>query len=269
MRIPGARRYRTAVLLLAGGSALTACGAGTGSTSATIGQVDSHTVGLLSAVGSAVRAQRTSRISLTESFAVNGTSFTVGGTGAYNYRAGQGQLALTTMGKTTTLVITKDAFYAMPPAGAPGSASTPWISIPTSAVLSQQGQSQLSATDPTQSFDEFAALSGVHVVDTEEVRGVQTTHYAGAADPHKSLTTLAPALRSQVETAFKGVTAVPVDIWLDAQGLPRRYRSMFTTTVQGKSLTVATTYELFDFGTPVTVTIPPTSQVTRRTSLTG
>jgi hypothetical protein len=63
-----------------------------------------------------------------------------------------------------------------------------------------------------------------------------------------------------------GNQPIGVDVWLDDQGLPRRMSESFSFD---KTMTMRLTMDLYDFGAPVQVTPPPTSQVVDVTSLMG
>ena len=263
----GRRHARGIIGVLALAAAASACGGG-GSSQATIRPVGPTTISQLAAAGAAVRAQRSASFSLTEHLSLAGRSEDIGGTGGFDYTSGDGTVQISVAGQQVSTVITPTLIYEMLPAAGRGGSATPWISVPVSAVLSTAGQSQLAAGDPSQALNQLSSLTNVTAVGSDTIRGVHTTHYTATADPSKSLANLAPSLRATVQSAIGGIATVPVDIWLDDQGLPRRFRSTITTTTQGTSVTATSTYELFDYGKPVTVTVPPAGQVTARTSLT-
>ena len=88
--------------------------------------------------------------------------------------------------------------------------------------------------DPAQVLSSLPKGSTVTTVGPDTQRGAATTHY-----------------RVQL-------TGTPgsADIWLDEQGRVRKLAS----SASGQ-LPISFTYEFYDFGTPVTVTIPPADQV--------
>lgn len=107
---------------------------------------------------------------------------------------------------------------------------------------------------------------------SEVIRGVQTTRYTGSLDIRKLLSSqLSPAEAAQLDAAIPFIDAfrIPYDIWIGADGLPRRMSTMLDfgglgapTTAGAPSPGLVTSYELFDYGAPGEIVIPPSSQVT-------
>lgn len=79
--------------------------------------------------------------------------------------------------------------------------------------------------------------SKVDKLGSEQIRGVETTHYQGHLEKTK-LETESPV----------------VDVWIDGQGLPRRIRA-------DRGSDFAEVVELFDFGVPVEVEAPTANEV--------
>jgi len=92
--------------------------------------------------------------------------------------------------------------------------------------------------------DLIKASTKVDKVDSEEIRGVSTTHYRAHLDGTK--------------LGLKDNAEVPdaVDAWIDEQGLPRRVRVPY-----GRDNEVAEVVDLFDFGVPVDVEAPPANEI--------
>jgi hypothetical protein len=105
------------------------------------------------------------------------------------------------------------------------------------------------------------------VVGSEEVRGVPTTHYRATVRLSDALAEVPAAHRRQVEAAFEqlGDAEVPVDVWVDGDGLPRRIRmdmgAELGPMVGGKG-PATMTLDLFGYGEPVEIHVPPADQVT-------
>ena len=85
-------------------------------------------------------------------------------------------------------------------------------------------------------------------------------------------TTSAKTARVSMD-AHQGGSQIPADVWIDAQGRVRRMRlslklpsSPSSTTAAG---TMTQTIEYYDFGVPVTATVPPVSEVTDTSDLIG
>jgi hypothetical protein len=122
----------------------------------------------------------------------------------------------------------------------PQNPSKPWIEFET-------GRSLSGAFSPVVGGDPTAVLKGlgatatdVHRLGTEQVRGVTTTHYS-------------------VKVTLAGQSAV-FGVWIGRDGLLRRLQSTFVSDRSGTSVPVTTTTEFFDFGSPVSITVPPADQ---------
>lgn len=121
----------------------------------------------------------------------------------------------------------------------------------------------------SQSADQSAALlqalSGKpEAVGTEEVRGVKTTHYKATIDYTKRVPDASPELKdtiAQLATLMRKTgmsTKLPVEAWIDDQGLLRK-ESIVQELPDGAGKTT-TSFELFDYDEPVTVDVPAADQ---------
>ncbi len=116
----------------------------------------------------------------------------------------------------------------------------------------------------------------VTTVGTEEVRGVPTRHVTVDLDVAKALDQVDPARRTQLEdrldrlgVSLADLAPVPAEAWIDDDGYVRRFSVSFDLAELSKvhpdadaSGVVTQTIELYDFDEPVTVTVPPASEVT-------
>ena len=100
----------------------------------------------------------------------------------------------------------------------------------------------LNAADPAQLLQYLRSTSKVEKRGTATVRGVQTTHYVARIQPKQLKKT------------------VPVDVWVDGQGLVRRLR---VATQQ-----VTATVDLFDFG-DVSIDVPSKSDTVDLSNMLG
>jgi hypothetical protein len=100
----------------------------------------------------------------------------------------------------------------------------------------------LGAADPAQLLQYLRSTSKVEKRGTATVRGVQTTHYVARIQP------------KQLKKA------VPVDVWVDSQGLVRRLR---VATPQ-----VTASVDLFDFA-DVSIDVPPNSDTVDLSNMLG
>ena len=150
----------------------------------------------------------------------------------------------------------------------------PWVKIDVKAVTgvdpSALGQGQ--ANDPTQGLAFLRGVSGpVREVGHERVRGDDTTHYAVTVDLERAVAQAPADQRAALQTLIDqvGVATLPVDVWIDGDNRVRREHLAYdlskmhlpnqTTAPTGA---IDATIELYDFGVPVVVNVPPPDQVT-------
>ena len=158
--------------------------------------------------------------------------------------------------------------------------TTPWLSLTMSDVpATAEGRlpglfGQLAgAGSPAAYFMQLRAMDGTVVENgTGDVRGVATTRYRGTLDLAKLLGHSLPATDASrdVMMPFFEALKLPYEVWVDAEGLPRR----LTATLDFRSFAPAGavaaepapaltfTYDLFDFGAPTAIALPVDSAVT-------
>jgi hypothetical protein len=161
----------------------------------------------------------------------------------------------------TTYYMTADAFGTAIPG-----LDADWIRIDLEALAGQTGVdlSQLpqGSNNPADALDALAAVSedGIEEVGTEEVRGVEATHFAAEidmaaaieqADEQSGGELLDDAMAEQFLQQY-GDQPVPVEIWIDADGLVRRQTMSFEVAGEEASMQI----EMFDYGEPVDVQVP-------------
>jgi hypothetical protein len=156
----------------------------------------------------------------------------------------------------------------------------PWIKVDLSAVGKQAGidlsQFTQLGTDPSQMVGWLRTVSGdVTTVGTEQIDGVDTTHYRANVDLSKYPDLVPSDQRAAVRKAIDQLTktahisSVPVHVWVDKGGLVRQVRAVLTETIQGQTMNVVTTERFHDFGAPVDIQIPSSDQVTDISSMAG
>lgn len=163
-------------------------------------------------------------------------------------------------------------------------APTPWISLDIAAVAGEDVLAELTAgSDVTQTLHYLRGAGEVNEVGREEVRGVPTTHYRADVDLGRAADLMPGDQRAQFEAAVEqfeamaGRTSMPVDVWIDDAGLPRRmnYRiemdgSAFSDQLPGDgSLAMSFSMDVYDYGELVSVGPPPPHLVTDMTSDVG
>jgi hypothetical protein len=133
-------------------------------------------------------------------------------------------------------------------------------------------------TDPTKFLEYLATVSsGVEETGRETVRGVETTKYHAVIDFEKAIEQVAPetfemlgvepdAFADELAQMQSAIGAeLPVDVWIDDDGLMRRMR--MDMTIEGQ--TAAVDMEMYDYGVDVEVEAPPADEVGDMSSLLG
>ncbi len=164
-------------------------------------------------------------------------------------------------------------------AGLPGGKR--WARLDLAALSSQAGvdvaslAAQFNSSDPLANIALLTGAAGeVTEVGTEDVRGVSTRHLKMTVDLQKATEQLASRLSGATAERLKaavtqaattvGVTQLPIEAWIDADGLPRRLAyemDLSKAKVPGAEGAPATGtakvhMEFFDFGEDIDVALP-------------
>lgn len=124
-------------------------------------------------------------------------------------------------------------------------------------------------SDPSQGLSYLEGTRDVEEIGQEEVRGVQTTHYTATAD----LDTVGESNPDAAKTIeqlkeMTGLSEIPMEVWIDADGLPRRVSMAYDYdpsadappgTPKGE---MTQTMEFYDYGADVNVSFPDADEVT-------
>lgn len=169
-------------------------------------------------------------------------------------------------------------------------AGTDWVSMDPSkmdpAAAAQFGGFGAGTTDPSAYVGLFAGVFDVTVSGEEELKGVPTTHYVGTIDLKKVLKGFSEvvgkdadaATKKQLKAAVKQFESlgiddkIPFEIWIDAEGLPRRQRITMDfgkLVPEAEEANMEMTVDFSDFGKPVDIEIPDPSDVTDMTGALG
>ena len=156
-----------------------------------------------------------------------------------------------------------------------GATGKPWVKLDLQAFGKAQGLDMSAAmsgggSDPAQMLAFLnGASDSIDRVGTDRVRGIETTRYHVVVDLLKIADTVPASKQASVRRTFRrevglmGTHTMPIDVWIDSQGLVRREHVEITmnpatvTTPIGMEMTM----EFFDFGAPVHVVPPPARQV--------
>jgi hypothetical protein len=130
--------------------------------------------------------------------------------------------------------------------------------------------------DPRDVLAALRDVSGdVETVGTEDLRGVETTHYRAHLDPAELAKEAArknPGATSLFDRVAgqSGVTDVPLDVWIDADGLVRKVSlDLDAPDASGQAGHASLAFELWDYGEAVAIDVPPASEVADASSLEG
>ena len=221
----------------------------------------------------------TYKADVTGSVDVAGQSMDMSGKGEFDGAQKRGHMSytMTLQGQDVNMemVFAYPVIYMhFPPELGPLPSGKTWVKMDLEKLGKQAGVDlgslmQAGQSDPSQGLDVLRGVSDVKAVGDEDVRGVSTTHYAGVVDLSK-LGAKDPELQAQLDKIAQasGVSRVPVEVWIDDQGLVRRLKQ----TYEGNGSTqpsMTMTMDLYDFGAPVTVTEPPAKDVVDFSTLIG
>ena len=226
-----------------------------------------------------------------------GRTVQIAGRGAFDFEASRGTV---TMDASKLLPAAADGRFELrllgpmiymrmpatlwPMAGA--TAGKSWIGIDVRKSLKAAGLGSLDPTslqqDPAQTLRLLRASStSVEEQGTATVRGVQTTRYTAKLDLSKAIEATGDELGlseqelEQLRQAAErmatqaGLRTIPVQIFVDDDGLLRRLRMSMRSTIASQPFALTQTTDFFDFGVAVNVQAPPASQVLDLSSLAG
>jgi hypothetical protein len=136
-----------------------------------------------------------------------------------------------------------------------------WLKLDMSKYAGSSSQTQQS--DPTSALDALRGVSNdVQDLGHASVRGVDTTHYRANIDLAKALVHLSTKQRARVQSALSQFgSTFPMDVWLDHDGVPRRYSITIDVTKAGSTGHLTEGFDFYDFGTPVSVKVPNADDV--------
>jgi hypothetical protein len=254
------RRFIAGAFLLA--LAGTACGRGASDGALT----RFNKTGFISQVATKSVAQKTARISVTERF--------TGSDGSDNSITGQGAVDMTKKVMNLTMsvpaesgfsgsvqmVLAGDVAYTKIPSGLQKEIgiSKPWLGVKISKAEAASPLGGANLTDPGSILDALRSLaSNVTQVGSDTVRGVRTTKYKVDLDVSK-LAASAPAFEREM---LADLTFNYVYVYVDHNDLVRREE--FSADLDRSTLW--NQIDIYDYGAPVAVSVPPRAQVEFKT----
>ena len=141
----------------------------------------------------------------------------------------------------------------------------PWVKISFSQLqqgtginLSQLTQ-QVQSNNPLVQTRMLTAAKDVRTAGTQTIGGVRTTHYTGSYPISAGLARLPASERAVAQRGLRtlGLKTVRFNVWIDGQHQTRK----IVVTETGGVETVKVTMQVTSINQPVSVTLPPASQV--------
>lgn len=261
-------------LPVAAAALLAGCGAGkSGSSLTTTKKVDSLAV--VTAAQDASQKAGSAKMSMTMAMKAGSESFTLTGGGAFDYVKKLGQMTMTMPNPAGSgelsfdTVITDTALYLKIPGSNP---AKPWSKVDLTKQLGGSLSSLTSNSDPSSALEMLRGAKSVTTVGKEQVRGTATTHYKAVIDINKAMAKQPAGVQAKLKSYEKllgtQMTDLPIDVWIDDKGRPARFKMTMhipaSAQTGNEAVDMDMTIEMFDYGTPVTVTVPPASQVNDR-----
>lgn len=200
---------------------------------------------------------------------VSGHTVHATGVGSFDFRRGVGSISMDMagMGQLQEVVTRKGIYMRLPDAlrGALG-ANRPWIEMRFSAMKSSgvdmaKLMNANPTGDPSSMLRVLAKATTVHEDGSETVRGISTTRYSVTTTIQDLLRAEGLAGSVDLSKAPAGMASQPLHfvVCVDKQGLPRRVIMDMDMAGMG---TMTLTMDMFDYGAPVHIVIPPKSIVT-------
>ncbi|MBX6387111.1 MAG: DUF1396 domain-containing protein [Microbispora sp.] len=143
-------------------------------------------------------------------------------------------------------------------------ATKPWIKLDLKQLGSRAGVNVDQYLDKVRQFDLKAsaamltASKDVKQVGTEQVGGVDTTHYSGTFPVDEAVKQLPEERRGHLRSELAHAKDVTFDAWIDARGLPRKVELSGGKAGEGS---IKATVLFKAFNEPVSIEAPPADQV--------
>lgn len=206
--------------------------------------------------------EKAQTVKLKESISLLGANVKVNGAMRFGGNTIDASVTATTPGGPVQVVVSDgDVYLKGLGLGKPGK---PWTK---NAGAAQQISGALQQADPRKTLQMLSGVGTLRPVGKETVNGVPATHYSVTIDLAKAAKQQ-PQLAELIDALIKqGVKVEAEQLWVDSQQRPVRV----TTTMRvpnpldkGKLMTTSQEADFIDWGKPVTITVPPASQVSDR-----
>jgi hypothetical protein len=265
----GRKRMFTAVALAGvAGVVATTCGCAGGGASA--GEAAGDGTAAVRGAAGVLIAAGSARAATSMEMAAGGTRVTIRGRGGYDFRGRMGTLTVSLPKdpagspehRPITELLSPSRLY-MKNRGA-GVPSDKWVRVDT-AALKDGNLVTGGATDPLTAAELLRTASRVTYAGTETLAGATVRHYRGVTDLDTAGRGAPTYARGALTAAARGkgfaTKVVPFDAYVDDAGRLRKVRQRFSYLNQGRTVAVASTTLLYDFGMPVSVKLPPEDDI--------
>jgi len=129
-----------------------------------------------------------------------------------------------------------------------------WIGIDMSGLGADGG-----TQNPADMLQSLRGAGDVREVGHTMIDGTETTHYRADIDVQKAMEKVPEKYRATAEQGMKVLgTTFPIDVWIDNDGLPRRFA--IDIEIPGKG-SVKESIDYTDFGADVSIDAPPADEV--------
>ncbi len=121
----------------------------------------------------------------------------------------------------------------------------------------------VSGQSPAQTLELLRGAGTVVQVGTDTIDGADVTHYRATVDLAQALEQRGiPAPTVQALIASGASTELPIDVWIGADdGLVHRIKIAYDATVNAQHVSAELTMTMSDWGTDVSIDVPPDDQV--------
>jgi len=179
--------------------------------------------------------------------------------------AGGNPLRIPELVAARTVYVGASAF----PNGVRLSGGKQWLKLDLSRARAAVGITSLTTTsDPTQFIDYLRAVSSeTSSKGIQTIRGVPVAHYRATVDLNRYPDLVAAGDRQSVRRSIKTLEAalgghtLPVDTWIDPNGLVRRISLTLGECVSRAHVTFSMTMDLFDYGAQARPQLPAARDV--------
>ncbi len=233
------------------------------------------------------------RVSIDASFSANAVSATLQAHGAFDADKGELTVDLSDLGGELNLpgaagglgevklITTKEDGHSVVYVNLPSLASVvpggkAWIKADVEEAASAAGGSLgdllgLSGQSPAELLDLLRDAGGVENAGPDSIDGTAVTHYRAWVDLVRALEKQGvPSEAVQALVASGAPTQLPVDVWIGAaDGYVHRVAASYEATLNGETVSAKLTVTLSDWGTDVSVDVPPDDEVFDVTALAG